>query len=67
MGFIEYLRSRICTKETTIKGFKISPGAVVRVNSRAVSFSPEIWGPVDPYVFDPSRSDIELLGPSLFV
>ena len=46
---------RTCTTETTVKGMKIPLGLEIRVNNLALHFNPDLWGPVDPNVFYPSR------------
>nr|QEV83799.1 cytochrome P450 [Brachionus rotundiformis] len=47
--------ARRCVKESTIKGIKMTPGLVIRIDHRAIHFDPDLWGPVDPNEFFPLR------------
>jgi hypothetical protein len=33
----------------------MKPGLVIRAEHLTLHFDPDIWGPVDPNIFDPSR------------
>ena len=46
---------RRCVNETTIKNIKMTPDLIVRIDHLAVHFDSEIWGPIDPFEFNPSR------------
>nr|QVK45580.1 cytochrome P450 [Brachionus paranguensis] len=47
--------ARRCVKETIVKGINMTPGLVIRIDHRAIHFDRELWGPVDPNEFFPSR------------
>jgi len=48
---------RRCVKDTEIKGIKMTRDLIVRIDHMAIHFDPDLWGPTDPYVFDPLRHD----------
>ncbi|KFM82285.1 Cytochrome P450 2J1, partial [Stegodyphus mimosarum] len=48
-----FFPSLLCTKETTLKGYRIPKGSITLLNFWAAHHDPEIFE--DPYKFDPSR------------
>ena len=46
---------RRCVKDTEVKGIEMTRDLIVRIDHMAIHFDPDLWGPIDPNVFDPSR------------
>ena len=47
--------TRRCTTPTEVKGIKIPVGLSVTIDVLALHYDPELYGPVDPNIFYPSR------------
>lgn len=47
--------TRRATRPTSVKGIDIPEGVCVVVDVMSLHNDPEIWGPVDPKTFYPSR------------
>lgn len=52
--------ARSCTKGTNIKGIDIPEDTAIAVDVLSLHFDPELWGPVDPNTFYPSRFSKEV-------
>jgi len=47
--------TRRCIAPTVINEIEFSKNMVITIDGLSISYDPELWGPVDPYVFHPER------------
>ena len=52
--------ARTCTKPTTINGINFEVGQTVTVDVMSIHYDPDIFGPQDPFQFNPDRFSPEI-------
>lgn len=48
-------QNRDCMEDCVINGLLIPKGVSVQADVWTIHYDPELWGPTDPYTFDPTR------------
>ena len=57
--FVNRAVDRRCTKATVVKEIDIPENLVVSVDVMSLHFDADLWGPVDPNLFYPSRHEVK--------